>query len=152
MSITREPPIDEREWQAQERGMRAAQGDDADVAGTADLPTAHYRVVAQALQSTPGSQPPADFASSVAGLAVTRSEAVFERTLSKILLVVFAISSLVVVALYAGRWWQSVHQAFDGDALAWLLAGIGCLVVSWVFGQLRSIRDGGDWEAARLGH
>lgn len=149
MSMTRESSIDEREWQAQERGMRAAHGDDAGVAGIADLRTAHYRVVAQALRSTPGTQPPADFASSVARLAVTRSDAGLERVLSQILLVVFAISSLVVVALYGGRWWQSVHQAFGGDTLAWLLAGMGCLVVSWVFGQLRSIRDDSDLEAAR---
>ena len=58
-------------------------------------------------------------------------------------------TSLVVVALYGGRWWQSVHQAFGGDALAWLLAGMGCLVVSWLFGQLRSIRDDSELEAAR---
>lgn len=146
MSKTREPSIDEREWQAQERGMRAARGDDA---GVADSLTAHYRVVARALQSTPGSQPPVDFASSVAQLAVTRSEPGLERMLSQILLVVFALSSLVVVALYGGRWWQSVHQAFGGDTLAWLLAGTGCLVVSWVFGQVRSIRDDSDLEAAR---
>ena len=149
MSMTREPSIDECEWQAQERGMHAAQGDDADVAGIADLRTAHYRVVAQALRSTPVSQPPADFASSIARLAVTRSDAGLERVLSQILLVVFAISSLSVVALYGGRWWQSVHQAFGGDTLAWLLAGMGCLVVSWVFGQLRSIGDDSGLEAAR---
>ena len=146
MSMPREPSIDEREWQAQERGMHAAQGDDA---GVADLRTAHYHVVANALRSAPGNQPPAGFASSVARLAGTRSDAALERMLSQILLVVFAISSLVVVALYGGRWWQSVHQAFGGDALAWLLAGMGCLVVSWLFGQLRSIRDDGDLEAAR---
>lgn len=146
MSMTREPSIDEREWQAQERGMRAAQGDDADAA---DFPTAHYRVVAQALRSTPCSQPPVDFASSVARLAASRSDAGIERMLSQMLLAVFAISVLVVVALYAGRWWQSVDQAFGDDTLAWLLAGMGCLVVSWAFGQLRSIRDDSDLEAAR---
>lgn len=144
MSMTREPSIDEREWQAQERVMRAAHDDDV-----ADSRTAHYRVVAQALRSTPGSQPPADFACSVARLAVTRSDAALESMLSRILMVVFAISSLVVVALYGGRWWQAVHQAFGGDTLAWLLAGMGCLVVSWVFDQLRSIMNGSDLEAAR---
>lgn len=146
MSMTKEPSIDEREWQAQERGMRAAQGDDAD---TADFPTAPYRVVAQALRSTPCSQPPVDFASSVARLAASRSDAGIERMLSQMLLAVFAISALVVVGLYAGRWWQSVHQAFGDDTLAWLLAGTGCLVVSWMFGQLRSIRSDSDLEVAR---
>lgn len=146
MSMTREPPIDEREWQAQERGMRAAPGDDTDVA---DSRTVHYRVVAQALRSTPCSQPPADFASSVARLALTHGDAGLERTLSKILLVVFAVSSLVVVALYGGRWWQSVHQAVGDNALAWLLVGMVCLVLSWVFGQLRILREDNEWEAAR---
>lgn len=146
MSMNREPPIDELEWQAQERGMRATHGD-AEVA--ADLPTAHYRVVAQALRSTPCSQPPVDFASSVARLAAIRSDAGIERTMSQMLLAVFAISALVVVALYGERWWQSVDQAVGNDTLAWLLAGMGCLAVSWVFGQLRSIRDGTDLEAAR---
>ncbi|MGH8078812.1 MAG: hypothetical protein ACREPE_16045 [Lysobacter sp.] len=146
MNMTREPPIDEREWQAQERGMRAAHGDDTDVA---DFRTAHYRVVAQALRSTPRSQPPADFASSVARLAVTRSDAGLERTLSQILLVVFAISSLMVIALYGGRWWQSIHQAVGDDTLAWLLAGMGCLILSWLFDQLRFIGHDSDLEAAR---
>lgn len=149
MSPTPEPPIDEREWQAQERGMRTADGDDADVAGKADVRTAHYRVVAQALQCAPGNQPPTDFASSVARLAVTRRDAGLERMVSRLLLFVFAVSSLVVVALYGGRWWQPVHLALGDDTLAWLLAGMVCLAVSWVFGQLRSIRDGTDLEAAR---
>ncbi len=148
MSMTREPSIDEREWQAQERGMHAAQGDDADLASTADFRTARYRVVAQALRSTPVSRPPVDFASSVARLAVARRDAGLEHVLSHMLLVVFAISSLVVVALYGWQWWQSVHQAFGGDALAWLMAGTGCLVVSWVFGQLR-IKNFSELEMAR---
>lgn len=149
MSMTREPPIDEREWQAQERGMRAARGqasaetDTSNTAGTADMPTAHYRAVAHALRTAPGSEPPIDFAISVAGLATPRSDAGLERTLSRILLAVFAVSSLVVLALYAPRGWQSVRQAFDGDGLAWLLAGIGCLLVSWVFAQLRAIEPAG---------
>ncbi len=152
MSMTRQPPFDEREWQAQECGMRAAHDDDGDVAGTADLRTAHYRVVAQALRSTPSSQPPADFASSVARLAVTRRDAGLEHVMAQILLGAFAFSSLVVVVLYAGRWWQSIHQAFGGDTLAWVLAGMGCIAASWVFGQWRSIRDGGDFDTARLSH
>ena len=144
MSMTREPSMDEREWQSQERGMRAARGHnvgDGDEADIADLQTAHYRVVAQALRSTPNSQPPTNFASSVARLALTRSDAGFERMLAQILLIVSGFSSLVAGALYGGQWWQSVHQAFGGDSRAWLMAGMGCLAVSWVFHQLRCIRD-----------
>ncbi|MGH8078103.1 MAG: hypothetical protein ACREPE_12365, partial [Lysobacter sp.] len=94
--------------------------------------------------STPGNQPPADVASSVARLAVTRSDAGLERMLSQILLGVFAISSIVVVALYGRRWWQSVLEAIGGDTIAWLVAGAGCLMVSWMFGHFRAIRDASD--------
>lgn len=147
MSMTGKPVLDEREWQAQERGMRAAQRDDT---SATDPQVANYRVVAQALRSAPHSQPPADFAAAVARLAAARSDAGLERVLSRMLLAVFVVSSVVVTALYGGRWWQSVHQTLGGDALAWLLAGMGCLAVSWLLGQLRPIAgDSGDLEAAR---
>lgn len=151
MIMTREPSIDEIEWQAQECGMHAAHDDDAGMAQACmtDDRTVRYRAVAQALRSAPCSRPPADFAGSIARLAIARSDAGLERALSRILAVVFALSSLVAVALYGGRWWQAVHQAFGGDALAWLLTGMGCLVVSWMFGELRSIRSHRDLEAAR---
>lgn len=134
MSMAREPSIDECEWQAQERGMHVVLD-----ARPEDSMTQHYRVVAYALQSTPRSQPPDSFASTVAQLAVTRSNAKLEYILFEILLIIFAISLLVVLALYSGRLLLSLNQAFGSDAFAWLLAGMGCLAVSWIFGQLHCL-------------
>lgn len=142
MSITTTPSIDEREWQAQEDGMRAAHGDaPAETGSSTDLPAAaNYRLVAQALRSSPANQPPADFADDVAQLAAVRSDAGFEHLLSQVLVLAFTVSLLVVAALYGQRWWQLVHQALGGDALAWLLPSLVCLGVSWVVGQLQPIR------------
>jgi Na+/alanine symporter len=144
MSTTRESSIDEREWQAQERGMRSTHDNALE-----DSLTQHYRVVANALYSSLRSQPPDNFASTVAQLAATRSNRGLERMLLQMLLIVFAISSIIVFVLYGGRWWQSLHQTFASDALAWLLASMSCLLVSWVFGQLHYFRDDRSPEAVR---
>lgn len=128
MSSTNEPRIDPNEWEAQERGLRAALGQRAD---GLDATAASYRLVAEAVRSMPRTQPPADFAADVVQ-RVARHEAGLERLLSRVLLVVFLIACVFVTVHYGEPWWQALHQAVDGDALGWLLAGVGCLGVSWL--------------------
>lgn len=128
MSMTDRPGFDESEWQAQERGMRAAPGGDA---GGMDAATAHYRVVAGALRSLPLGEPPVDFAAGVAG-RIARHDAGLERAMARILSVVLVVASIVVGVRYGGPWLQSLHQGFGGEASGWMLAGMGCVVLSWI--------------------
>ena len=88
--------IDESEWEAQERGMRAALGRDTD--GLPDEAVATYRAVAEALMSAPRSEPPDDFAADVVE-RVARHDAGSERLLSRILLFVFLAASAMAGAL-----------------------------------------------------
>jgi hypothetical protein len=127
MSKVDESGIDETEWAAQERGMRAAPAADA---GGLDPAAGTYRIVAEALASMPRSHPPADFAADVLQ-RVVHSEAGLERPLSRVLLAVFLMVSAGVAVLYAGPAWLLLQQALDSDALGWVLAGMGCLALSW---------------------
>lgn len=128
MNRTNVPLIDPAEWDAQERGMRAVQGHDT--AGL-DAAAANYRIVAGAVMSTPHARPPADFAADVVR-RVARHEAGLERLLSRMLLVVFLIASAIVGAHYGASWWQTLHQALNGEAWGWVLAGVGCVALSWL--------------------
>ncbi len=128
MNTTDEPLIAPGEWEAQERGMRAASGRDA---GGMDRAAANYRVVAGAVMSVPRSGPPQDFAADVVK-RVARHEAGLERLLSRMLLVAFLIACVIVGVHYGEPWWRALHQAFHGDALGWVLAGMGCVAVSWL--------------------
>ncbi len=132
MNTSGKPPIDEAEWQAQERGMRAArEGDALGMNGLAE----DYAIVARALVSPPRSEPPADFAADVAE-HITRHEAGRERLWSRILLAASVLASIVVCARYGGPWWQPLRQSFDNDASGWMLAVAGCVALSWAARQL----------------
>jgi hypothetical protein len=131
VNTTNQPTIDEREWEAQECGMRAAAGAGPD---SMDPAAATYRVVAEALATLPRSEPPADFAACVAR-QVALSDAGLERPLSRILLVVFVMALAVVGILFGQPAWQLLREALDSDALGWLLAGASCLALSWMGGR-----------------
>jgi hypothetical protein len=126
-------PIDEAEWQAQERGMHAALEGDLD---PSDATSAGYRAVAQALRSAPRSQPPIDFAATLAE-RVVRRDAGMERALSRALLVALMATLIVSAMRYGGRAWHSLQQAFGDVGLGWILAGVGCLALSWLGSRLR---------------
>ncbi len=130
-SETGNTPIDDAEWQAQERGLRAAR----DGAPAADGPDAAYRLVAKAAQSAPGSQPPADFAAVVVA-HVARHEAGFERWLTNLLLAVFVIASGIVAAVYGGELWQTLQQGLGEGASGWVVAAISCAALSWIGSRL----------------
>jgi hypothetical protein len=127
MNTTDKHGIDDAEWAAQERGMRAAP--DADASGL-DAIAATYRVVAEALASMPRSQPPPDFVAEVAKRAARR-ESGLERPLSRVLLALFLAVSAGMLVLYAEPAWRGLREALGSEALGWVLAGVGCLALSW---------------------
>lgn len=135
MSTPDRPSLDEHEWQAQERALQAARGR---AANGSDPTAAHYRIVAEALISLPRSGPPSDFAAAVTE-CIARYDAGWEGRLSRILLAVLAIASIAMGALYGEQWWRPFRQTLGDDALGWVLAGAGCVMLSWVFGRLRAL-------------
>ena len=125
---------DEREWEAQERGMRAARGQ-----APADLdPLAlEYRTVARAVLSHPVGAPPGDFVARAAA-RIARHEGGIERPLSRVLVAVFAIALVAAAVIYGTRYWQVFQQA-GGPASGWVLAGLACVALSWLSRQLAVI-------------
>ena len=137
MNSKKEFPLDDREWEIQERGMRAARDDGTNAM---DPAAECYRRVAIALISTPRCGPPADFARSIVEQIAVRDAGV-ERALFRSLLLVLAASSVVVTGLYAGQWWQAMQGMLTGGALQWVVAGMGCVALSWMIGQLHQLAD-----------
>ena len=143
------PPFDdhasEREWQAQERAVRAerlgldANGDDARVR--------RYRLVARALRQPPGEALPDDFARQVAARVEAtprmspatdgRAEWALLSTLAGILV----LAGGITLVLYGQAWLPAIHAAWpagssttDPAALRWALAFAACLGFSWLMG------------------
>lgn len=136
MSANAPPDIDANEWASQERGMRAASGADEqrrDLSGV-DAAATSYSAIAEALISQLRSEPPGDFAAGVVA-AIARRDAGIETLLSRKLLAVFGLASIIVLAVYGSRCWQLLDQEIGSDATEWLLAGTVCLALSWVCGQ-----------------
>ncbi len=136
MNGRKEPVVDDCEWEAQERGLRAARNGES---SAADPEIEVYRRLASALSCAPHSAPPADFASRIAR-QVAAPDTGIEIALHRSLLVVLALTSFIVIALYGGQWWQAARAALTGSALPWFLAGIGCLVLTWTVSQVQRFR------------
>ena len=132
MSTSKDTPVDEYEWELQERAMQAAR----DHRGPTTCPAAEsYRRVAVALSSA-RSEPPAGFASAMARQIAQQNPGI-ERALFCGLFLALAASSVVVTALYGGQWWQAVQGISHGGAGQWVLAGTGCMIFSWMISRLR---------------
>ncbi|MBB1473010.1 MULTISPECIES: hypothetical protein [unclassified Luteimonas] len=143
------PPIDEREWQAQERAMRrSAPG------GHEDPLVAGYRKVAAAARAASPPELPEDFAAQVAALVGGEARAVpdgrLERVLLRILLALLPVALAAVLVLFGARWWQAASGVLGEDALRWLLVALACAVVSWGIDRVRAGADypGGGHAAA----
>lgn len=132
MSTADDPRIDPEEWQAQERGLRAALSGQR--AGPDDV---DYLRIAEAIASAPQSGPPMRFARDVA-LRIARHDAGIERWVSRVLLAVLAIAALAVGTLFGPAWWSAIEQAAGRAATGWLLAGAGCVAVSWLAARWRT--------------
>lgn len=134
---------DEREWQVQER---ATQCERAGVdMPDADTESAEYLTIARALRQPLDSGLPADFASRVAGLAAARIrpaavDSRFEQGLLVVLGLVMAASALVATVIYGTGWLGPLVNPLGQvgkSNLAWPLALLLCLAVSWLSEQLR---------------
>jgi hypothetical protein len=142
-------PVDEREWQAQERAlreMRAGMAPRDAAPGSDDALAARYRHVARALAVPPAPGLHAGFAVQVAQLAATRHAAPdtdFERGLLRALLLAMALSSAVVVAVYGVQWWRASAQLLGTDTLGWTIAVAACAALSWSLEWIRR-RGAGD--------
>jgi len=132
MSTADDPRIDPEEWQAQERGLRAA------LSGQRAGPeAADYLRIAQAIASAPQSGPPMRFALDVA-VRIARHDAGIERWVSRVLLAVLAVAVLALGALFGPAWWSAIEQTAGTAATGWLLAGAGCVAVSWLAARCRA--------------
>lgn len=133
-------PVDEREWQLQERALR----EERDGAPGGDDPVlAQYRQVARALRAPLADALPADFAAQVAARASARArtDGRLEQVATQLLLATLAFAGVVTAALYGGAWWRAsiaLLPASHADvALQWALAIVGCLGLSWSADLLR---------------
>lgn len=133
--------VDEREWQLQERALRA----ERDGAPTGDEPAlAEYRLVARALRAPIAEALPPGFAAQVARRALARSrrEGRFEQVLTQALLALLAFAGVATAMAYGGDWWRASASLLPstprlGLALQWGLAIAGCLGLSWSAELLR---------------
>jgi hypothetical protein len=125
-------PLDEREWEAQERALQA----EATGAAVGQDPlVARYRVVARALRQPMPPALPANFAQMMAA-RVGRAplDLRVERTLTGALTLLLLASALVVAALYGGQWLRAslaLLPPLSSTALDWVLAGAAGVAMSW---------------------
>jgi hypothetical protein len=140
-------PVDESEWQAQERAWR----DERDGVARADDPLqASYRTVVRALCTPPPGRLPSNFAVQVAAHAARLAmhpplDLRFEQRLMRALVGVFALTAAGAAALYgqqaiAGL--AALVPALSAEAgRDWITLVAGCMGLSWSFHLLRRRRQ-----------
>ena len=138
--------IDPREWDAQERALRAERLKlDA---GHGDARTAQYRMIARALRQPPVSPMPPDFAAQVAARVAgaprldERVEAWLQRLLSGLLAVVAA----GALAMYGPQWMPAFTGLLPdgaGAVTGWAGAVALCAAMTWGLQHLRRGDDAG---------
>lgn len=125
-------PAAEREWQAQERALRAAR----EGREPTDPREAAYRRIDDAVCAGHAIDLPADFADLIAAkagpvpTAITAPEAGFEKQLTRLLLAALAIAGLVVAVLKGGSWFNADPAAWSVAGNPWVLALLACLAAS----------------------
>lgn len=132
MSADQEPWDDEREWQSQERAMRASpEGPGAEV-------DADYRLVADALRSLPCSEPPEGFAAAVIAEIVRRRAVPQHRPEHRVVslaAIACAFGIGAAALFYAGQAWRSLPTVFAEGLREWGLLALGCGLLSWLCGE-----------------
>jgi hypothetical protein len=130
-------PIDEREWQAQERALHDARNGVPSV----DPLAARYRAVADALRAPLPDLLPPDFAARVA--ARVRRAPLDERlegSLVRSLTTLLGLSGAVTAALYGKQWLPAILAPLPLDsasAVNWALALGACVAMTWLVEPLR---------------
>lgn len=133
-------PMNEAEWQAQERARRNARlhlSAAADDAGSAP-----YRLLAQALRETPMPALPEDFARNVAqrALAAASDDGRMERAMTAVLGITLGLAGTVTALYYGAAWWEASASLVEGgsaSAAGWVAALAGCVGLSWLAGRVR---------------
>lgn len=135
-----ESPVDEHEWQLQERAWR----DERDGAAASDDPSlAEYRRVVRALREPLPHGLPADFAARVAARAEARrrTASLVEDVLTQVLLAALGIAGGVVAFRSGGSWLHEATARLPVQdlnlGLQWGLAIAACLGLSWGMEHLR---------------
>lgn len=134
-------PAHEREWQAQERALRAERlGLDP---SNGDARVRHYRLLARALREPMPSALPADFAQQMAARAAAmpahgKADGTrLEFALIGALVATLAVAAIVVIADYGSTWLPALRQllpAAGSPSMSWILALGGCIGASWLVG------------------
>jgi hypothetical protein len=139
----REPwTVDEREWQAQERAMRAERSPtqrDADNADNAQA--ASYRAIDRALRVPPLSPLPPDFAADVARCAQAAHDAGadrVERILTHALIALLGLSVGVISVIYGAQWLPALETAMPDSGGAWLSLVAACAGMHWTMERWRA--------------
>ena len=131
----REEAFDEREWQAQERALRAER---LHLSGDADP---GYRRVAAALRSAPPVALPADFARRMAlRVGAATLDLRMERWLLLACSAVLAVAVPAALALYGGSGLEvaaAVFPSLSQAAPGWLLAVVACVALNGLMEPLR---------------
>ena len=138
--------IDPREWEAQERALRAERLKlDA---GHGDARTAQYRMIARALRQPPVSPMPPDFASQVAArvAGAPRMDERVEAWLQRILSGLLAIVAAGALAMYGPQWIPAFTGLLPdgaGAVTGWAGAVALCAAMTWGLQHLRRGDDAG---------
>lgn len=129
------PPIEHRDWNAQEQALAGA-GDRRDALLSRALRTA-----------AASSMPPPGFAADVARRVRLRAsapvDAQLERVLQRVLFVAMALAALVALSIYGAAIVQSLAAALGGGAPQWIMLAGACLALSaWPAGWHQWSRRG----------
>ena len=131
----RDETIDEREWQAQERALRAER---LHLSGEADP---GYRRIAAALRTAPDVALPPDFARRMAQrVGAATLDLRMERRLLLACCAVLAVAVPTVLAVYGASGIEvaaAVFPSLSQAAPAWLLAVVACVAVNGLMEPLR---------------
>jgi hypothetical protein len=135
---------DQREWEAQESGLRAER---AGAHATGDAAVSAYRLVARALRTPPLDALPADFAARTAALAVRESRIVNENVevwLGRGLVALLLLAGAAALRIYADESLFGLSVSLPERAefgiqtvLSWSLAIAACVGLSSVFAAAR---------------
>lgn len=131
---------DEYEWQAQEAALQHARSGEAPRSD--DPLVARYLLVARALREPLPIGLPDDFAAQVARRVATPVDldARFEQRLVTLLIALFAVSGVIVAAIYGSDWLRAGSMfmpELGGASLRWLGLVLACVGLSWTMGLLR---------------
>jgi hypothetical protein len=138
-----ENAIPDREWQAQERALRAERLHLSDATDDAD--THAYRVVARALRQAPASRLPEDFAMQVSRLAAAeRRGGTVDRIDSlatTLLFALLAVGGIVLATHYDAAWWRPLLTLVPDSVWSnpWLPSLAACAAVTALLSRWRRI-------------